>query len=252
VMGGALGYMDDKGHLLMQGAADFAYPAHIDGGLDDTGWPRSTRMMRGGVGLSGRFQLWAPNERYTVSLLGDADMLTTRAWGTHLGVELEVDDGRDWRVELASNLMILGENYTWSLFDTGYLIDRWRGISDELAVAKQALGSRSNLQVTYADSVIVGTHYADAQQAGRADLGAWVRVPFKRATVGAYWRVRRVQAGAAFFDFDEVLAALSAHATLTHPLSVEFTLSRDWFAQPSGRYAPHTSALLSVEARWSN
>ena len=108
-----------------------------------------------------------------------------------------------------------------------------------------------DLEFVFADALFIGMEYADCEQAGRTDVGGWLRVPIERITVGAFWKARRVDGLVDAFSDDKFMAAFSLRARLQKSLFTELVLARDWFADSGAAgYLPSTSALLMLEANW--
>ena len=97
----------------------------------------------------------------------------------------------DWQIEFDVMAMRSGRDYTWSLFDTSYLVDRWRNVNAEPARAEAVWGGQGVLQFTLDDALIIGLGYGDVEQSERADFDAWVQVPLERVTL-RFLKVRRL------------------------------------------------------------
>ena len=101
--------------------------------------------------------------------------------------------------------MFLGPRYTWSFFDSGYLLDRWRapsaatsttqgvvpgGFDDQLREFEQAFGGRIQVIARKKKVLTIGAEYGDASQPERADLMVWLTVPTVEYKLNAFWRNR--------------------------------------------------------------
>ena len=174
-------------------------------------------------------------------------------YGGHLGLKASYERGRVWNLTVRAEGMALGSGYTWSVFDQGYLIDRWTGLTNRLAATRFALGGRLDTQFEYRDALILGGQFATCSQDGRHDLSAFARVPFERATISASWRVRAPDKALGLLDPGNALAAFAARFILMPPLSAELLIAHDWRVDAGdGRFHPTTTALLSIAASWAS
>ena len=188
-----------------------------------------------------------------MALIADVNTIETEGWGIHTGIALGFQNRNDWRVQFRFLGMRSGRDYTWSLFDTSYLIDRWRGIESELEQAEAVWGLQGLFQLTVQDALIIGAEYTDVEQSNRTDFGAWVRVPLERFTVGAFWKVRRVDGFGEIFDWDQLLAAASGRYRVNDWFTVTGVLSRDWFIdRERATYTPQTTILLMAGFNWES
>ena len=174
-------------------------------------------------------------------------------YGGHFGLKLSYIRDRAWNVSVRTEGMVLGSGYSWSLFDQGYLIDRWTGLTNRIAATRFALGGRLETQVSYRDALIVGGQFASCSEDGRHDLSAYARVPLETVTLTASWRVRAPESTLGLFDPANAIAAAAARLALTPPLSAELLIARDWRVDSvEGRFRPTTTALLSLAADWAS
>ena len=132
------------------------------------------------------------------------------------------------------------------MFDTSYLVDRWRNVECKPARAEAVWGGQGVLQFTFDDALIIGFGYGDVEQSERADFDAWVQVPLERLTLGAFWKARRFDELAGLLDMDNVYAALSAGYRLNEWFQVSSVVSRDWFIDDlNGTYKPRGRVFIS-------
>ena len=103
------------------------------------------------------------------------------------------------------------------------------------------------------NALIIGLEYTDVEQADRTDFGAWLRVPLDRFTLGAFWKVRRVNGFVEVFDWNDLLAAVSGRYRVNDWFTVTSVLSRDWFIDRDfATYAPNTTLLIMAGFDWAN
>ena len=176
--------------------------------------------------------------------------------------------------------MYLGPKYTWSFFDTGYLLDRWReptnsdvsgnsngvsgGFDDQLRGYEEAFGGRLQFIATKKKILTVGAEYADASQPGRADLMFWLTVPTVEYKINAFWRNRSVRDRWRLFDPSEVLAGGRVEVKIDDWGRMGLTAARVWRVfdedepdalgtpgpspvAPVYRYEPNTELLITFE-----
>jgi hypothetical protein len=155
------------GHILLTYAADFAAPIDVRSSLDDDGWLASDRETRLAYGFSLNWVPFSLGKGFRLALLGDLNSVGALNLGAHAGIEFSYEVPKRWRINVRMMAMGLSRGYTWSLFDTGYLIDRWRGIDKELSESEDTYGAQGHIQFSIADALIIGIEYADCQQAGR-------------------------------------------------------------------------------------
>ena len=143
--------------------------------------------------------------------------------------------------------MVLGEQYTWSLFDTGYLVDRWGGTASARLRATQTLGGRGGVLLVYGEIWIFGGEYADCVQSGRSDLSSWMSMPIGRTTLTAMWRQRRVQDRMELFEADTALAAIAAQVQLTSHSALSAFIAREWRTKvENNAFVPTTTVGLTI------
>jgi hypothetical protein len=219
--------------------ADAAAPRSV---LPDADGPTEW-LVASGVDLS-----WAAHP--AVELYGDLNLLEGESLGAHLG-GVAHHEGRDWRIEGRLEGARLGEGYEWALFDTGYLVDRWRPLAPALQSLRAAWGGRAGLTVGVSElgvseGVEVGAEYADAHAPGRADLTVFVRVPDERFQLTAFARQRRVRRGD-LLDGDEALAAGAGRLRVGGHVWFVMSIAQAWRTTDAGRLAPVTEAMLGLE-----
>ncbi len=253
VMAGGFGWWSTHGELNLIYAADHGAPTQIESDVQSDGWLKHSPHSRWALSLSSRWQLIPRGGQTELALIGDINSIRTKGWGIHSGLELAFQDRDDWRVQIRFLGMRSGRDYTWSLFDTSYLIDRWRGIESELENAEAVWGLQGLFQLTVQNALIIGLEYTDVEQADRTDFGAWMRVPLDRFTLGAFWKVRRVNGFVEIFDWNDLLAAVSGRYRVNDWFTVTSVLSRDWFIDRDfATYAPNTTLLLMAGFDWAN
>ncbi len=251
VFGAAAGYRKQSNFALLSVAADLAAPNGPIGPTDDTKTPRAKRDTRLVAGISGRVRATPPRMPVSIDVHSDLNTLDMSAYGAHLGLSLGYEDRGLWTVKGGFEAMVLGAGYTWSLFDHGYLIDRWTGLDTGLKESKFALGGRFDLQVGYANALIIGGQFANCSQAGRADLSAFLRVPLKRVTLSAFWRVRRPRETIGVLKPKDAMVAIATQFILTSPLSAQLMVARDWrVSEGQEVFRPTTTALFTLQLRW--
>jgi hypothetical protein len=252
VLGSAFGYRSRDNFALMTLAADLAAPEGHFGELNSVYTPSARRGARWISGLAGHVRATPHGQALTLDVHGDLNTIDLSAFGGHFGIKLGYDDRGLWRFTGRLEGMILGEGYTWGLFDQGYLIDRWTGLNQRLDTADFSLGGRVDLQLGYANAFILGGQFAQCSQAGRADLSAFLRVPLKRTTLTAFWRVRGPKETIRLFDFGSAMSAISVDIEITSLVSAELMMSRDWRTDINEDvFEPTTTGMVSLALDWS-
>lgn len=252
IFGTSAGYRGRHNFLLISAAGDFGAPSGSFGPINDVFLPKSDRGTRWSAGLSGLVRATSAQTPISIDVHGDLNVMDQSHFGGHLGLLLGYARSRAWKIRVRTEGMVLGPGYTWSLYDQGYLIDRWTGLTNRLAATEFALGGRLDAHVAYRDALIIGGHFASCSQDGRHDLSAFARIPLEKVTISASWRVRAPETGSGLFYPSNAIAAAAAQFRLTAPLSAEFLIARDWRVDVEhGRFQPTTTALLSLAARWA-
>lgn len=253
VFGAAFGYRRHQNFLLLSTAGDFGAPSGSFGPVTDVFLPKADRGTRWAAGLAGQVRATRSTSALSLDVHGDFNVMDRSHYGGHLGLKAGYGHAKTWSLTVRAEGMALGSGYTWSVFDQGYLIDRWTGLTNRLAATRFALGGRLDTQFEYRDALIVGGQFASCSQSGRHDLSAFARVPFEKVTLSGSWRVRAPDTSLGLFDPDNALAALSARFSLMSPLSAEFLIAHDWRVNTAdGRFRPTTTALFSIAAGWAS
>lgn len=247
VLAAGLGWWSGWGSLDVFYTGDHGAPIKIGSATARDGWLEHQQTHRWALSASTRLNLIDDGGAFALSLLADVNTIEVQGWGIHSGFGMRYRARSDWQIEFDVMAMRSGRDYTWSLFDTSYLVDRWRNVNAELARAEAVWGGQGVLQFTLDDALIIGLGYGDVEQSERADFDAWVQVPLERVTLGAFWKVRRFDELAGLFDMDNVYAALSAGYRLNEWFHVSGVVSRDWFIDDlHSTYKPRTSFYLAV------
>ncbi|MED5358957.1 MAG: hypothetical protein VYD85_11145, partial [Pseudomonadota bacterium] len=227
-------------------AIDTAAPGTIESRLDTVGLPvhSASPLPMYGFGMTWRALRLVDSE---LSLYGHLNAIQLAGLGGHFGLIGEAQVAGKWLVKGRLELMFLGAHYTWSVFDTGYLIDRWGHIEAERDGAASTLGGRAGFQLEYGQVWIFGAEYADCGQSGRADFSTWLSAPIGRTTLTAMWRQRRVHHRTELFDPSNALAAVSSQIRLTRLFAFAFFLAREWRTTPEANaFEPTTTVGLTL------
>ena len=259
------------------GAGDFEQPRQLTGAIDDTG-----RLMGSAVPFMGYGLDLAYLHPFSANLRGrihaDLNGLGVDGFGAHLGVGAIAALPGQWFVEGFVEGMFLGPRYTWSFFDSGYLLDRWRapsamtttiqgivpgGFDDQLRDFEQAFGGRVQVIARKKKVLTIGAEYGDASQPERADLMVWLTVPTVEYKINAFWRNRSVKDRWRLFDPREVLAGGRVEVKIDDWGRMGVTAARVWrvfddeeqpVVEPGGialaplhSYEPNTELLITFE-----
>ena len=252
IFGTSVGYRGRHNFLLLSAAGDFGAPSGSFGSINDEFLPEADRGTRWSAGLSGQVRATGAQSPVSIDIHGDLNVMDQSNVGGHLGLLVGYARNPKWSVRVRTEGMVLGPGYTWSLYDQGYLIDRWTGLTNRLAATEFALGGRLSTQVAYRNALIVGGQFASCSQDGRHDLSAYARIPLEKVTLSASWRVRAPETGSGLFSPANAIAAAAAQLKLTRPLSAELLIARDWRVDVhEGRFKPTSTALLSLAEHWA-
>lgn len=253
VFGGDFRYRVGPLNTSVTLAMDPVAPDSESTGLTRSGLPHGPTSPRwaGGFGIRGR--VLKPTNRTQIYAHADGNTIDGTGFGLHSGLALDVDFGEAWRWVTAVEGLLLGPGYTWSLFDTGYLIDRYRNIPQQLRRARLTYGARFTNRLVFSDIAILGAHFAQVDQSGRADLDVFGAVVLGRVNMSGTWRVRSPKRLLGLFSHRHGLAAFNAQLELAGPLSAGLLLARDWRVQrDSLQLRPTTTLLMSIEGAWSS
>ncbi|MFN3201593.1 MAG: hypothetical protein ACE366_24535 [Bradymonadia bacterium] len=161
--------------------------------------------------------------------------------GLHTGLKGRWKARRKWALTLLGEYMYLSKDYTWSLFDTGYLIDARTPGRSRLGVRDGAAsGGRGRVEIDYDGRLAVGVQYANAEGPDQADATAWLRVSTERLDVSAYVD-HRAGPGPS-----ESLGALGARYAIMPGLWVAGHLARAWRTSPG----PEDDIPGGLRPRW--
>lgn len=223
-------------------AADPVAPMTLDGTVDDAANLGGDTGFIPAYGVDVTWSL-----RDDLALYADLNGIDGSHPGVHLGLRGTLRTGK-WRIGLLGEGMFLGEGYDWALFDTGYLIDRQVLKAPAVAAFDQAWGGRGQLTVGYADALVVGAEYADANAPGRADLSLWLQIPARELSVTAFWRQRYGAARTDVFDPAESLAAIAATVPVHDNIWLSLTTAHVWRVdERQARLEAFTEAGLTCE-----
>ncbi len=231
-------------------------PVALDGeptGLTRSGLPHGPSSPRwaGGVGI--RAQVMKPTDSIKIDAHADGNTIDGTGFGLHSGLALDVDLGGAWRWVTAVEGLLLGPGYTWSIFDKGYLIDRYRNIPEQLRRARLTYGARFTNRLVFSERALLGVHFAQVDQSGRADLDVFGAVVLGRVNMSGTWRARSPKRVLGLFSHRHGLAAFNAQLELAGPLSAGLLLARDWRIKPDSlELRPTTTLLMSIEGAWSS
>ncbi len=226
-------------------ALDTHRPRRLSDGADDAGWPHATYGVLPAAGLDLSLRPWQA-EAWALTLVTDLNLVQT-CLGWHGGArgEWTLPDG--WHLALGGELILAGPGYDWAVFDTGWLVDRWRWAQAPGRLDAGAVGGRLLFSARFADRLTWGLEYADANAARRLDLSTWLHVPLSVVDLRGLWRQRGARSGLA--RPEDALAALSALAPLGPFWRVGGHLARVWRVPLGGdQYQPFTEAMLVLEA----
>lgn len=162
--------------------------------------------------------------------------------GLHTGVEATWRIRQRWAVTALGEYMYMSDDYTWSLFDTGYLIDARSVGRPRLSRPGIVHGGRGRLEIDYDGRLAVGAQYADAEGGDQADATAWLRVASESLDLTAYVD-HRAGPGP-----PESLGAVGARYVLAPGLWVAGHLARTWRVHPDGGLRPRWEGGLTLEA----
>lgn len=269
----------DRFHVGLSGAGDMEQPRALTGAIDATGRLVSSAVPFMGYGLDLVYRHpFSPRLHGRVH--ADVNGLGEDGFGAHLGLGAIAALPGAWSVEGFVEGMYLGPGYTWSFFDTGYLLDRWRGPQDQnsqlgssgqvsggfahqLGQYEEAFGGRLQVIARKKKMLSVGGEYADSTQSGRSDLMLWLTIPTVEYKVNAFWRNRSVRDRWQLLDPREVLAGGRVEVKIDNWGRMGVTAARVWRVfeetepstvdadESSGpvihRYEPNTELLITFE-----
>lgn len=211
-------------------AADTAAPVAWTGGTDETGRLEGDTGAFTGAGLEASYDLLEATEDRVLQAYLALQLLDRTRFGAHLGLAgaARFGEGGDWRIEGRLEGIGLTEDYIWSPFDVGYLIDRHRRRLAVVDWLPATIGGRAGLTVAWAETVVVGAEYADTVAEGRSDLTVSLQVPTDAVRVSAFWHQRGGPERASVFDPSLALAAAAATMQLSPGWWIDLTLARVW------------------------
>lgn len=199
----------------LTGAADLGAP-----GADGEPDPLQIYGLHGAVDL-------IRGERWDLAPYVDLNRVDAGDPGLHLGTRLTHRVARRWTVSGRAEFQWLGEGYLPSLFDTAWLIRRW-SVPGGIGAVPAALGGRGAVEVEYAEALLVGAEYADADAPGRADLSAWMLLPLDTVEAALFYARRDPPNRLDVFDPTGSLAAVSVRVPLDAYWSLSGYLARAW------------------------
>lgn len=228
-------------------AADTGAPSSLDGTVDDTGRPQGETQLLTALGFDGA---WIPFLRrsWAIRMQGDLNIVDANP-GVHLGSELSVQLDRDWRFALLVEAMYVEAGYDWAIFDTGWLVDRWRWPTRPDRTSDATWGGRARFSVDLRGALRTGVEIADAGLQNRSDLSAWLTLPTDVFQVRAFWRHRGGDERGDLLDPSEAMMAAAASVPLNDLLWVGAWAARMWrVPEGEARYRPFTEFMVTLEA----
>lgn len=227
-------------------AMDLAAPEEIDGTMDSAGNLNARTDSRAVYGFDFAWTV-ADTPTFRSALTGDFNAIQNGNPGVHAGVRAEFAIDEAWLTFLVEG-MWFGRKYDWSIFDTGYLIDRfflsWAAINE----LPSGYGGRFGVSLE-ADDLSVGLEYANAADTERADLTAWAIIPNDYIRARAFWRRRMGDADNLSIGFDRTLAAASGGINLANLGWLDGTIARVWRTDTQdgvALYRPFTEASATL------
>jgi hypothetical protein len=229
-------------------AADTLAPVTLDGTLDKTGRPNGTTQVLSALGFDGA---WVPfiGHPWAIRLQGDLNIVDANP-GVHLGSEFSVQLDRDWAFALLVEAMYVEAGYDWAVFDTGWLVDRWRWPTRPKRDDEPTWGGRARFSVDLRGALRAGVELADAGLQNRSDLSAWFTLPTDVLQLRAFWRHRGGDKRTDLIDPSQAMVALSATVPISKMWWVGAWASRMWRVpgESEPRYRPFTEFMLTFEA----
>lgn len=227
-------------------AMDLAAPEEIDGTMDSAGNLNARTDSRAVYGFDFAWTV-ADTPTFRSALTGDFNAIQNGNPGVHAGVRAEFALDDAWLTFLIEG-MWFGRKYDWSIFDTGYLIDRfflsWEAINE----LPSGYGARFGASLE-ADDLSVGIEYANAAGTERADLTAWAIIPNDYIRARAFWRRRMGDANNLSIGFDRTLAAASGGINLANLGWLDGTIARVWRTDTQdgvALYRPFTEVSATI------